>query len=56
MAKICVIEDNFDLANMVRTFLLFEHHTVETIGHGAEARDHLKTFEYDLIILDWELP
>lgn len=56
MAKICVIEDNADLANMVRTFLLFEHHTVETIGNGAEATDHLKTFEYDLIILDWELP
>ncbi len=56
MARICVIEDNPDLANMVRTFLLFEHHTVETIGHGGEARDHLKTFEYDLIILDWELP
>lgn len=56
MAKIVVIEDNADLANMVKTFLLFEHHTVETIGHGGEARDHLKTFEYDLIILDWELP
>ncbi len=56
MAKIIVIEDNFDLANMVKTFLIFEHHTVETIGNGAEARDHLKSFEYDLIILDWELP
>lgn len=56
MAKIIVIEDNFDLANMVKTFLIFEHHTVETIGNGAEACDHLKSFEYDLIILDWELP
>jgi len=56
MAKICVIEDNADLANMVRTFLIFEHHTVETIAHGGEARDHLKTFDYDLIVLDWELP
>ncbi|HNB23823.1 MAG TPA: response regulator transcription factor [Candidatus Melainabacteria bacterium] len=51
-----MIEDNADLANMVRTFLIFEHHTVETIAHGGEARDHLKTFDYDLIVLDWELP
>lgn len=56
MAKICVIEDNPDLANMVKTFLLFEHHTVETIAHGGQAQDHLRTFEYDLIILDWDLP
>ncbi|HEY9785445.1 MAG TPA: response regulator transcription factor [Candidatus Obscuribacterales bacterium] len=56
MAKILVIEDNSDLANMVKTFLLFEHHSVETILSGREAAAHLKTFEYDLIVLDWELP
>jgi DNA-binding response OmpR family regulator len=56
MAKILFVEDDNDLANMVRTFLLFEHHTVERIANGREASDHLKTFEYEVIILDWNLP
>lgn len=56
MAKLLLVEDDNDLANMVRTFLLFEHHTVERIANGSEAADRLKSFEYDLIILDWTLP
>jgi len=56
MAKILLVEDNPDLSNVVRTFLLFEHHQVELLDNGAEANDHLKTFDYDLIVLDWELP
>jgi DNA-binding response OmpR family regulator len=56
MGKILLVEDDDDLANMVRTFLLFEHHTVERIANGSEASDRLKTFEYDVIILDWNMP
>lgn len=56
MAKILVIEDNLDLLATVRTFLLFEHHTVETLSNGAEASSHLKIYPYDVIVLDWELP
>jgi DNA-binding response OmpR family regulator len=56
MVKILLVEDNADIANMVRTFLLFEHHTVETIADGLEAHSLLKSFAYDLIILDWQLP
>ena len=56
MAKILIVEDNEDLANTVRTFLMFEHHTVEHIVDGQDASDHLRTFQYDLIVLDWTLP
>ncbi len=56
MAKILIIEDNEDLANSVRTFLMFEHHTVEHINDGLTASDHLRSFQYDLILLDWNLP
>lgn len=56
MAKILIVEDNEDLANTVRTFLMFEHHTVEHIVDGQEASDHLRTFQYELVILDWSLP
>jgi DNA-binding response OmpR family regulator len=56
MAKILVVEDNEDLANTVRTYLMFEHHTVEHINNGKTASEHLRTFQYELIVLDWNLP
>lgn len=56
MAKILVVEDDKDVAATIRTYLLFEKHTLELITDGAEALLHLKTFPYDLIILDWQLP
>lgn len=56
MAKILLVEDNEDLANSVRTFLLFEHHSVEHINNGQTASEHLRAFQYDLILLDWNLP
>jgi DNA-binding response OmpR family regulator len=56
MAKILLVEDDNDLANTVRTFLIFQRHAVERIGDGQDALDHLLTFDYELVILDWELP
>jgi DNA-binding response OmpR family regulator len=56
MVKILLVEDDPDITNMVRTFLNFERHTVETLSNGLDAHTHLKTFTYDLIILDWQLP
>jgi DNA-binding response OmpR family regulator len=56
MAKILLVEDDPMLSNMVRTYLVFEHHAVEHLANGAEANRHLRSYEYDLILLDWELP
>lgn len=41
---------------MVRSFLLMEHHTVETLSDGADAVQHLRIYPYDVIVLDWQLP
>jgi OmpR-family two-component system manganese-sensing response regulator len=56
MAKILVVEDDADVAATIKTFLLFEKHTIEMIANGTEAHEHLKAYPYDLIILDWHLP
>lgn len=56
MAKILLVEDDQNLANTVRTFLLFEHHAVEHVADGQGAFTQLRSFPYELIILDWELP
>jgi DNA-binding response OmpR family regulator len=56
MAKILVVEDDLGLSRMVRDWLTFEHHLVETADNGREGLDKLNFYEYDAIILDWELP
>lgn len=41
---------------MVADFLRAEHHTVEQAFTGSEGADRLRLYDYDLVILDWELP
>lgn len=56
MPKVLVVEDDVDLATMVRTYLQFEHYEVETVHDGKEGSVRVGTFEYDLVILDLGLP
>jgi two-component system, OmpR family, manganese sensing response regulator len=56
MTKILVIEDDLQLAEKVTAALKFERFTVETSHDGDDALDLLKRFEYDVVILDWNLP
>ncbi len=56
MAKILLVEDNPDMAELVSDGLTGERHTVETFHDGLDAMNNLKMTDYDVIILDWELP
>jgi len=56
MAKILIVEDEFDLSEPVRAYLEGEHHLVEVVGDGQEAMERLRFYKYDVIILDWMLP
>jgi DNA-binding response OmpR family regulator len=56
MAKILLVEDDRDLANLVVNILNVERHTVEAVTDGPEALGRLKMFKYELVILDWMLP
>lgn len=56
MAKILVVEDDLGLSRMVRDWLTFEHHLVETADNGRDGLDKLSFYEYDVVVLDWELP
>jgi len=56
MAKILLVEDDLPLARTVKGWLSLEHHSVETVHNGLQALDTLAVYEYDLIILDWQLP
>ncbi len=56
MAKILIVEDDEHLRSDVVDYLEFEKHTVEEVSDGKEAEERLKFYQYDLIVLDWQLP
>ncbi len=56
MSMVLVVEDNVDLANVIRSFLEFENHSVDVFHTGNEGLGRILTQPYDLVILDWDLP
>lgn len=56
MAKILLVEDDKALAEAIGEFLKTQGYSVEMTHTGASGRDLLRTYTYDIIILDWTLP
>jgi DNA-binding response OmpR family regulator len=56
MAKILMVEDDAQSAELVVTWLTNEQHVVELATDGNAGLEHLRMVDYDLILLDWDLP
>lgn len=56
MANILLVEDDVGMADIVKDHLEHQRHTVQITHTGQDAASLLKLYEYDCIILDWELP
>lgn len=57
MAKVLIVEDDPDLCVALSDSLTDdEHHTVEVTQTGQEFLIAVEASEYDVIILDWDLP
>lgn len=56
MAKVLVVEDDADLAALIKNILGVERHTVEVAPNGRDAVALLSMYTYDLVMLDWNLP
>jgi DNA-binding response OmpR family regulator len=56
MARIFIIEDDANLANMICDFMEGENHVIHTCGNGREGLDILRRSSYDIILLDCNLP
>lgn len=56
MAKILIAEDDYNFAANVQDWLTIERHNVEVVHDGLDASTCLRTYSYDLVILDWNLP
>jgi DNA-binding response OmpR family regulator len=56
MAKILLVEDRADEAAVLVRLLESDKHVVDTVTSSEDALHLLKTYSYDLLIVDWELP
>jgi DNA-binding response OmpR family regulator len=56
VAKVLLVEDNIDLANSLRKYLLSRNYTVDHAATAAEGDYLARNYLYELVILDWELP
>ena len=54
--RILVIEDDAALSNFIRKGLEAEHHAVDTANDGEQGRAMALEFDYDLVVLDLNLP
>lgn len=56
MTKILLVEDDELIAASVHDMLVAERFTVEAVGDGLDAWHRLEALDYDLVVLDWNLP
>lgn len=56
MAKILVLEDDYNLGKSICEWLQAENHIVEIAATGEAALNLLDSSDYDLLVIDWGLP
>lgn len=56
MAKFLLIEDNPQEASVLAHWLKHENHVVDVTHSAEDALQLLSQFEYEVLIVDWELP
>ena len=56
MERILVVEDDFDIAEMLQTWLMEAGYSVEVAGDGLHALDVFAAGRFDLVLLDLMLP
>ncbi len=56
MAKILLIEDDVDLAEILSFTLSSKGHSVQKILNSEDALPALNVYKFDLLILDWMMP
>lgn len=56
MAKVLLVEDDEAAADFVSSWLTDENHIVEHVLNGLDGLEYAVQSDYDLILLDWDLP
>lgn len=56
MSRLLIVEDDPIVSEALRDWLSCQRYVIDCVANGAEADLMLEQFQYDIIILDWELP
>lgn len=56
MAKVLIVEDDQRTAQVIKDWLRHQNYQIEATADGLSALEFLRSYTYDLIILDWDLP
>ena len=56
MRRVLVVDDDYDLAQLLREVLTFDNCEVEIATNGMEAMDILRAGEFDAVICDLMMP
>jgi DNA-binding response OmpR family regulator len=56
MSKILLVEDDEDLVELLKDRLSDEYYSVESVANGNDALNLMKSFGFDVIIVDWAIP
>jgi DNA-binding response OmpR family regulator len=56
MPKVLIVEDDLDVAERLESWLHSQAYIVEKASTGAEALECLRFYQYDVILLDWNIP
>jgi two-component system, cell cycle sensor histidine kinase and response regulator CckA len=56
MRRVLVVDDDFDLAQLLREVLTYDNCEVDIATNGMEAMDRLHTCDYDAVICDLMMP
>ena len=56
MPKVLIVEDDVRLASVIDDWLTSESYAVDHVTSGPAAMERLKTAQYDVLILDWQVP
>jgi len=56
MARILLVEDDQELCIVTRDWLSHQGHVVDVVHTATDGEEYLKSYEYELVILDWTLP
>ncbi len=56
MRRVLVVDDDYDLAQLLREVLTFDNCEVDIATNGMEAMDRLRAEEYDAVVCDLMMP
>lgn len=56
MAKLLFAEDDQDFAAAMLDWFVIEKYSVEHVSTGDDAWEFLRSFGYDAVVLDWQMP